>query len=324
MERSILFAHFIEPTHIGAGEGMGTVDRPVFRESTTGYPVVPGSTLKGATRSFLSDWETDERIAAFGADEDDIKKGADRNQGCMLWSDFRVLFLPARSLAGTFAWTTSMLALARFERFLRETVTADQHVGLAALRGLFDSAPPTSGSAYAASDQCPLRVSGADQAVVEGFVLTIQQAAGLSSLLGWLGSRVFGSEPYWSSFFAARALILAEDDFAHLCRESLPVEANIRIGEKGVTDDGSLRYTEFLPAETLMYSPLSILPPLSKPGDDELELSVDAKWEEWLGASPVVQFGADESKGKGVCRLCGIQSDDDGKTPSASKSERGE
>lgn len=130
--RGILFAHLIEPTHVGAGEGLGTVDRPVFRESTTGYPTIMGSTLKGATKSFLGHWDPEVLAAAFGAG------GTTGNQGCMLWPDFRLLFLPARSLAGTLAWTTSMLALGRLERFLRLVV--EQHDAISALQALLKNA----------------------------------------------------------------------------------------------------------------------------------------------------------------------------------------
>ena len=36
------------PIHPGAGRGMGVVDLPVAREAATDYPVLVGSSLKGA------------------------------------------------------------------------------------------------------------------------------------------------------------------------------------------------------------------------------------------------------------------------------------
>lgn len=143
-------------------------------------------------------------------------------------------------------------------------------------------------------------------AVVEGFVLQPTDRGGdsLRTFLEWLTEGLFPDDKYWQEFFTDRAIILAEDDFAHLCRESLPVDANIQIlDETGVTKDGSLRYTEFLPAETLMYSQLSILSPLSKTMKDEKQYYVD-EWENWVQSRPVIQFGADESKGKGITQLC--------------------
>ena len=38
------------PIHPGAGRGMGVVDLPVAREAATDYPVIVGSSLKGALR----------------------------------------------------------------------------------------------------------------------------------------------------------------------------------------------------------------------------------------------------------------------------------
>ena len=38
------------PIHPGAGRGMGVVDLPVAREAATDYPVLVGSSLKGALK----------------------------------------------------------------------------------------------------------------------------------------------------------------------------------------------------------------------------------------------------------------------------------
>ena len=35
------------PLHVGCGSSVGAVDQPVTRERHTGYPVIPGSTIKG-------------------------------------------------------------------------------------------------------------------------------------------------------------------------------------------------------------------------------------------------------------------------------------
>ena len=298
-KRGLLFCHFIEPTHVGTGEGLGRVDRPVFRESTTGFPTIMGSTLKGAMKSSLpeEDWDPASVAAAFGAD------GENGNKGCILWGDLKLLFLPARSLAGTFAWTTSPLALARLERSLSLAGGQQARAGLQALQDLLQMQPPASGTAIGTSNV--LRVNDGP-IIVEGFVLQPSADADgkLAKLAEWLVSILFPDEKegaYWRSFLSDRVLLLAEDAFTHLCRESLPVDANIRIDpETGVTEDGSLRYTEFLPAETVMYSPLAILPSLRRADDEGREFALES----WKSLPTVLQFGAEESKGKGVSRLC--------------------
>jgi CRISPR-associated protein Cmr4 len=309
MERGILFAHLIEPTHVGAGEGLGTIDRPVFRESTTGYPTIPGSTLKGVTKAAAeadaTTWDKDIARAAFGTSGDD-----GGNQGCMLWADFRLLFLPLRSLAGTFAWATSTLALARFLRALELVDT--QCVGYRSLSAFLaaNHLNTASDNAIVHDASTCLVVSG-DTMVIEGFVLKAKpdeskpDAGGgirqLRLFADWLTRAVF-ADNYWQSFFSDRIAVLPDDAFAHTCRNSLPVDANIKIDPKtGVTTTGSLRYTEFVPAETLMYSPLTILKPLTETVAD-LECVTDT-WRDYAKTRPVLQFGADESKGKGVSQL---------------------
>jgi len=309
MERGILFAHLLEPTHVGAGEGLGTIDRPVFRESTTGYPTIPGSTLKGVTKAAAeahgTTWDKDIANAAFGTSGD-----SGGHQGCMLWADFRLLFLPLRSLAGTFAWATSTLALARF---LRALELVDNHsVGYTSLTAFL-----AANRLHTASDHAIVHDAGTclamsgDTMVIEGFVLKAKSDASepdaggdirqLRLFAKWLTHAVFAEE-YWQSFFSDRIAILPDDAFAHTCRNSLPVDANIKIDPKtGITTTGSLRYTEFVPAETLMYSPLTILKPLTEVAAD-LECVTDT-WKDYAKTRPVLQFGADESKGKGVAQL---------------------
>lgn len=297
MKKGILFTHFIEPTHVGTGEGLGTIDRPFYRESTTGFPTITGATLKGAMRGSVG-WDEETNKVVFGAD------GENGNQGCVLWGDLKLLFLPVRSLAGTFAWATSMLALARLERSLG-LLAADASIqaGHEALRGFLKASPPTSGICVSPTPECVLQITDGP-CVVEGLVLeaNADESGKLHQFLSWLTEQLFSeAESYWRGMLLERVLVVDEDSFAHLCRESLPVDANIRINpETGVTEDGSLRYTEFLPAETLMYSPITIMPSFRRSQDEALEFGLEA----WASLPEVMQFGAEESKGKGVSRLC--------------------
>ena len=53
-----------EGLHIGASSGfsaIGTVDSPVIKDPLTGYPIVPGSSLKGKLRTLLAQKMTDQR-----------------------------------------------------------------------------------------------------------------------------------------------------------------------------------------------------------------------------------------------------------------------
>jgi len=107
------------PIHPGAGRSAGFVDLPVARESTTDYPVIVGSSLKGALRDRArekwpdvsgDDGKTDlsPQVAnAFGKQDD---------AGNLIVSDARLLLLPVRSLTGQYKWVTCPYLLERLDR----------------------------------------------------------------------------------------------------------------------------------------------------------------------------------------------------------------
>src|SRR5690606_21554434 len=104
--------------HTGTGQGTGIIDLPVAREVTTGWPYLPGSTVKGVLRDACDPGNDNGRgktfIDAFGPElgESEIESAA----GALWFADARILCLPVRSLHGTFAWVTCPLALSRWRR----------------------------------------------------------------------------------------------------------------------------------------------------------------------------------------------------------------
>ncbi|MDG2014106.1 MAG: type III-B CRISPR module RAMP protein Cmr4 [Pirellulaceae bacterium] len=93
--------------HPGSGQDTGFVDLPVAREATTDYPVIAGSSMKGAllSRGRAAKLEGCDRI--FGQQE---------VAGQLLVGDARLLLLPVRSLQGSFKWVTCPHLLERFGR----------------------------------------------------------------------------------------------------------------------------------------------------------------------------------------------------------------
>lgn len=84
--------------HPGTEQSTGVVDLPVARESVTGYPVIVGSSLKGALRDMVRQKEK-------GSGSDKIEKeifGENNNSGIVSVTDARLLLLPVRSLTGHF------------------------------------------------------------------------------------------------------------------------------------------------------------------------------------------------------------------------------
>lgn len=95
------------PLHPGAGSSAGVIDLPVARESTTDYPVIAGSSMKGALLDRAERAQLNHR-ELFGSQD---------AAGQILISDARLLLLPVRTLSGgPYRWATCPYLLERFRR----------------------------------------------------------------------------------------------------------------------------------------------------------------------------------------------------------------
>src|SRR5205085_9894821 len=94
---------------------------PIAREKATGLPYLPGSSLKGTLRAQF-DPRSLECKRVFGPEAIEVQ--ADNNHASSVqFSDQRLLLLPVRSLAGTFAWLTSPYILRRLVRDMEDIET---------------------------------------------------------------------------------------------------------------------------------------------------------------------------------------------------------
>ncbi len=105
--------------HPGAGQSSGFVDLPVAREAATDYPVIVGSSMKGALLGAARDrgWSQDERNDIFGKHD---------NAGILLVSDARLLLLPVRSLTSHFMWVTCPYLIERYVRDRKRSGLSDK------------------------------------------------------------------------------------------------------------------------------------------------------------------------------------------------------
>ncbi len=118
MHSRLYLLHALSALHAGTGQGSGVIDLPIAREKSTGLPIVPGSSIKGVLRDEFkgdSNVSAEQHQALFGPDTENAADHA----GALALSDARLLCLPVRSLAGTFAWVTCPLVLHRFRRDLQ-------------------------------------------------------------------------------------------------------------------------------------------------------------------------------------------------------------
>lgn len=304
MHKELVFFHCLTPLHNGAGQGLGAIDRPIIRESATNYPFIQSSSIKGALLARANSKFPEERKAidaAFG------EGGIEGNRGCVVFTDAILLLFPVRSLAGTFAWVTSRLALHRFNRFA--AIAGGHAASLMADANAVINTQIKPNISYGGS--ASIQLTGGGPFCIENLVLTNDDETRSNAVAAWIGglaASLFPTAP-WKDWLKDRCLLISDDDFSHLIEHATQVEANIEIKETGVTQGGSLRYTEYLPAETILFSYAMIERPLGKdaPGGDVQFAAVKNLYEK-LFEDNVLQLGADESKGKGITRAISVES----------------
>jgi len=238
--------HALTPIHAGVGTGLGFIDLPIMREKTTGWPILPGSAVKGVLADYggNADKRKEEplRRAAFG-----IAEGADdgygSHTGSLVFGDARLVCLPVRSLYGTFAWVTSPLALARVKRDLNAA-------------GLGTDLPDLecAGDALLTTDSSSLGAPGGAKAYLADLDFSLQRHKDAARWAQHLGAWLFSdSDKPWQIEFAKRFAVVANDTFDFLSETATEVNARVRIeADKKTVADGALWYEEALPAESIL------------------------------------------------------------------------
>jgi len=281
MNARLLFTHALSPLHAGTGQGVGVIDLPIAREKATGLPFLPGSSVKGTLRDACED--KDKRKQAFGPETDNASEHA----GAVQFSDQRLLLLPVRSLAGTFAWVTSPYVL---QRLLRDAEAAD----VDGLLGV--PAPPEEGCAVS-NDGCQIRVG--NKVVLEDLDPNAQPDALVGQWAVWLARRVFPGDAEAVSRFKARLCVVHDDVLNFLLDTATEITARIKLqDDKKTVQKGGLWYEEALPTETVLVGlVVATRVAASKATPNEVFTTVDS-----LLTKPL-QFGGKATVGRGVCKL---------------------
>ncbi|MBI2528928.1 MAG: type III-B CRISPR module RAMP protein Cmr4 [Candidatus Rokubacteria bacterium] len=301
----LMFLYANSPVHFGAGVSLGAVDLPVQRERHTGYPMAQGSGLKGAIRHHVAGRATgDEREASqwvFGPDGEDRQASA--HAGAVAFGDGRLLLFPVRSLVGTFAYCTSVVALGRLRR--------DAELLGAGIDWAVPSTPPD-GTAWVTGQDA--LASG--KVVLEDFDLKGEVSEDLRKVAAWIGACALPVAPAFEHFrkrIETHLVVLNDDLFAHLTRLATVVEPHVKIDDDTGTASGSaFFYAEHLPPDSLMWSLVGVgRPHVRRNGDDGADLArlgiADAggvgRWlRERLDGKPL-QVGAEATTGRGLVHV---------------------
>jgi CRISPR-associated protein Cmr4 len=283
--------------HCGAESGSGYVDLPVQRERHTGYPVIPGSTVKGVLRDEMRNGPngggslSKEEVDRFFGTEDATGPGR------VSFGDGILAAFPVRSSAAPFHWVTCPFVLERVGRALRVDLRVEE---------------PKDGRAWAKQG---------GEVLVEELRLAAQalpsfygEGGGLETLLGLLPGEGRGFA-HTRKLFPERLLIVSDGDFGELVETATEVVTRIKLNILGTTTtaerkdlpeelraeasdtdlQGNLFVQELVPGETLFLCPLRALE-----GEEGFSNAASAL--------RVMRLGGDETIGRGVTHVTWVGS----------------
>ncbi len=253
--------------HPGAGQSSGFVDLPVAREAATDYPVIVGSSMKGALR---------DRARNEGWSDIDIKKvfGEQDAGGSLLVSDARLILLPIRSLKSQYKWVTCPHLIERLSRDrAREKCLAATPPACAPL-GEHQYLGANVGELFLEERQFSRVTSNGE--LPDGLVRLI--------------SDLIADQPQYNATrdrIASQLVVVSDHDFVWFARYGLAVNARNKLHETKKTSE-NLWYEETIPPDSLFYCLLA------ERGAKALE-SVESLFKD----RPYLQAGGNETVGQG-------------------------
>lgn len=252
-EICVFFA--LTPVHAGSGQSLGAVDLPIQRERHTAWPQIQSSGVKGAFRDWFQRYYetsgancTNKAVQAeeltqqvFGREEGSGLKDAnenttgktDGNAGAVVITDARLLAFPVRSNIAPFVWVTCPAVLARLAR----------DMSLVSGKKLLPNYVSCSSEHY-----IPIKGEKYGDVVLEDLAVSPVNSVNSMDQINEIYSTL-------CSQITDRLLLISDENFSFLVQCSTEIQAQIRINhDTGTADDGSLRYQEFLPADSILYS----------------------------------------------------------------------
>lgn len=273
MQTRILYLFTRTPLHVGAGDSVDAIDQPVQRERHTGFPIIPGSSVKGVLRDHLKSLGDETLNKLFGSPPEAKVLTA----GEISFGEARLVAFPVRSAKGAFALATSALALQRFARDAKVATPVP-------------SAP--SDMSCLAGNKLVIEKGGQKGVVLEEYRFNVAGAfpADWEAVLTQLLSDAVLAGA------AGRFVLLSDGDFSYFAVNACQVNQHVRINDETGTADsegGGLFNEETVPSEALFYTPLTVLP---------RGLEDNAVFKS-LAAEQLVQFGGNGTTGLGFCTV---------------------
>lgn len=301
--KGMLFLYTLTPLHPGSGVSVGAVDLPIQRERITNYPMLQASGVKGALRHLATCLHPDEEwvFILFGPQTE----RASEYGGALVFTDSRVLLFPVRAARGLFAWITCPNVLARFVRDLH---IAGCNKDLEPLRAALDvNLAPGQCAVCTESSVCFQGPAG-NNVILEDFLFRVRTdydyCEKMKGLAAWFAQHVFPEDfdAYWKEKIKKDLVLLSDQDFRAFVETSTEVITRIKIGQAGTVEQGPWD-EEHLPTETLLYSVVLATAPKKRNSSLANASAVKEQFKRLVGEGKIMQFGGDETVGRGLVRL---------------------
>lgn len=280
---SIAIMYAVTPCHAGSGSALGVVDLPIQRERHTNWPMIQASGVKGAFRANFDRYKnnlSDEEKAKVK----EINKLADSifgtsegtgYAGSSSFSDAKILAYPMRSNVSPFVWITCPAVLKRLQKDL----------------------------AFTGEDiaKCKISEVKENEAVlikgsISGDVLLEDYEVKVSN-----DKKVEGFDAWFSG--TDRLILVSDEVFNYGVTNCTQIMAQIKIDSKtGTTAEGSLRYQEELPSDTLMYTVIH-WGDSKNTAEDKLKADTIKRFITEEVIKNHIQIAGDETCGRGIFEL---------------------
>lgn len=299
MSIQMLFVHALSPLHAGTGQGVGAIDLPIAREKATNIPYVPGSSIKGVLRDQMPKVATTNANGQPEKDDSTECKaifgpsaGANASEfaGAVQFADARLLCMPVRSVAGTFAWVTSAFILKRFARDAKDAKVST----------------PTNPIAIPTGQNCSIATGSSlkvgQKAYLEDLDLTHSESVDTTKWAEAIALQLFPNDPGWQPEFKKRFCIVPDDVMSFLLETATEVVARIALEDDTKTvKDGQLWYEENLPAESVLVS--LVLASDSRFSSKPMPAKDVMNAVKTIATGKTMQIGGKANVGRGLCRL---------------------
>ena len=275
MKNTILGLHAQTAIHAGSGQSLDVIDLPIQREAHSGYPVIFGSSLKGALRAHADHNNAEHLSTIYGSENAE-------HASAIRISDAKLIALPVRSLTTHFRLVTCPHLLERLNRDLAQ-------IG----KKILEIPSVKNETEIRTADQ-----KDQTNLFLEEYRYTVRTC----------GKKL----PHWQQQIAeltgqnseplANLSVISNDQFAHICQTATAIAPHIAIDNKNKTvKGGALWFEETLPPETLLYSLISAVDARHK--DTTLKATEVLKAFKQPLTESHLQVGGNETVGMGWCKL---------------------